>query len=308
MKIKKFNFKIGLFLLIIICSNLSSGSYDLEFQSIKENVWCGPLKSSFLKKMAELFEVDIFIETGTWRGDTLNNAKNYFKQLYSVEKRKTTYLETVKRFRNKNSIYLFCDDSPNFLSKILPTIDERIIFWLDAHDSIDSTAILQEIEEIKKHCTKLPIILVDDIVDFARSNSYPSVQKLKNAILSIDKDYQFVLLFDAALAFPAQMEVTISPVLKACTESYLFQESGEKKRSKIIEAEKTIALCQGKEKDLILQLHQLPKSYYTKVGVYHLWAGLTFLESEQYYQAKNFFYKAMKYGCCHLKGELYANF
>jgi len=287
---------LGILLLFAISGYFSFtfSGYDLEFQAVKERICFGALKASFLKKMADLFQTDIFIETGTCHGSTLDNAKNYFKILYSVEKERHFYNKAIKKFERDLNINLFCEKSPKFLAEILPQISEKALFWLDAHCDEESTAILQEIEAIKKYYSQAPIILVDDILLFKISKNYPTVMELKEQLLSIRENYEFVLLFDAALAFPSELGLDISPVLKACTLSYLSEEGNEK-------AEKTISLCKGKEKSLILELHKI----YPNVGKYHLWAGLIFLRNQKYDKARTCFANAIKNGCKNWKTQTY---
>ena len=267
-----------LILLTSIClTNHSLSTYDLEFQAIKEKTWCSCLKRPFLQKMANLFKANIFIETGTCYGETLNSAKPCFKKLYSVEKNKNLYEKAAKKFSNSSKIKVFHNNSPVFLRQILPSIDERILFWLDAHDSEDSTPIVEEIESIKQLCIEPPIILVDDICHFHNSRHYPSVKKLKELLISIGQaynlDYEFVLLFDAALAFPKSMRISTSPILEAYTKIHLLYEQKNQEKQDFSEAKKTIGLSENKEKELILKMHTFHKNFKT-AGIYHFCANL----------------------------------
>ena len=58
----------------------SSNSYSMYYQAVKSRVHYGPLSTSFLEKLVELFDVNIFFETGTYLGDTIANAKKIFTE------------------------------------------------------------------------------------------------------------------------------------------------------------------------------------------------------------------------------------
>lgn len=65
---------------------------------------------------------------------------------------------------------LFEGDSAEVLSELLPTIDRRICFWLDAHSGaqkygrgIDDVALFRELDVIQKHWIPGSIIAIDDV-------------------------------------------------------------------------------------------------------------------------------------------------
>src|SRR5574337_1443085 len=78
--------------------------------------------------------LNIFVETGTFKGDTVAIVKEYFKQIYSIELSKEYYEQVKNRFDNMQNLSLIHGDSANALKSIMPEIKDRsTIFWLDAH-------------------------------------------------------------------------------------------------------------------------------------------------------------------------------
>lgn len=76
---------------------------------------------------------DVFIETGTFRGETLFNAlRAGFKALYSIEFLEENWRIATKKFNNEAKVKVLLGSSPD----ILPTIIDQnraTTFWLDAH-------------------------------------------------------------------------------------------------------------------------------------------------------------------------------
>ncbi|MFC1845776.1 hypothetical protein ACFLX2_01465 [Candidatus Dependentiae bacterium] len=296
-----------LFLLTTTRTVLGSEGYDLSFHKIKafskiNGSWHGgPLTKEFLKEMADLFKTKLFIETGTQYGYTLDRAREYFQDVYSTEIERSLYQKAVRKFQHNENVHLFFGDSPDGLIAILPDIHESALFWLDAHYSDVPVPIFREIEAISDHYKGQPILLVDDIRNFRRCSNFPSVNELRNFVLKHYQDYEFVLLFDAALAYPRSLAITISPVLKACTVSYLSEDRAfVVQEDELLEAEEIIMSCAGQEKELISRLHTI----YPENPTYHFWAGLVCLK-EQPRQAINHFKQAERRGFKHARLQRY---
>ena len=144
----------------------------------------------------------VFIETGTFKGGIPHRVLETYKQLEVFDKYYTIELGTdiskiaSKRYKyfeqgifdkefihtddmdndfNSSQEYfdgrltLINNDSVEALKELLPTINESMCFWLDAHSGAQKYArgtvdvpLLQELEVIKNHSIKNHIIAIDD--------------------------------------------------------------------------------------------------------------------------------------------------
>jgi len=117
----------------------------------------------------------VFIETGTYHGDTLANAiAAGFRTLHSVEVCETNYELARARFKGQANVYLHFGSSPVVLPRV---IDPEIAttFWLDAHfqgsgrlelDSVyGECPLLAELRVIFSYDWS-PIVLIDDAYMF----------------------------------------------------------------------------------------------------------------------------------------------
>lgn len=131
----------------------------------------------------------IFIETSTYLGEMVNAIKNKFSQIYSIELSPNLCKKAQEKFRNNKKIKILCGDSGKILPQILKSINEPVLFWLDAHYSSGVTArgdkdtpIIQELEIITNHHIKDHTILIDDARFFNGQNDYPQISYVEKFI------------------------------------------------------------------------------------------------------------------------------
>ena len=129
--------------------------------------------------------VKIFIETGTYTGDGIQCALNAgFEKVYSCDIN-CEYVENAREKYKDYDVTVENLESQDFLEKILPTIDERVVIFLDAHsmpydinnqdrgfgsstvkDGVSPCPLEKELSIIKDHSIKDHIILIDDFQCF----------------------------------------------------------------------------------------------------------------------------------------------
>ena len=106
----------------------------------------------------------VFVETGTFRGQTIENSLEDFEHLYSVESDWELYLHAKGRFAGNPRVHLFHGDSVDFLDGLY--LPEPAVFYLDAHWSGwgEPTALplLGELRAIRKRNHK-DVIVIDDM-------------------------------------------------------------------------------------------------------------------------------------------------
>lgn len=159
------------------------------------------------------FSPAIFIETGTYKGKMVYAVQPYVKEIYSIELSETYCRKAQQRFAGYPNIRILQGQSGEVLPKILKDIDKPCLFWLDAHYSGGSTAkgktntpVMDELESILNHKNgNEHIILIDDARLFIHENDYPTVEEMKNLILSICPDWTFEVRDDIIRAHLASI-------------------------------------------------------------------------------------------------------
>lgn len=218
--------------IIILSFLLFTNSYGtyLEYHNPKDQSHA--LDPSFFQYLQSFFQTPILIESGTFRGTTVENAMPYFEKIYSIELSDQLYHDANEKFQKFPSVSILHGSSDIIIAKLLQNINsqKRILFWLDGHYSAGVTAlgsketpIVEELLAIKASGIDNAVILVDDIrCFFWKENDFPSVQRLKELILNINPAYQFYIYGDLAIAFLDSDNITVSPLINIMTDLYIF--------------------------------------------------------------------------------------
>jgi hypothetical protein len=113
----------------------------------------------------------IFIETGSSTGEGITAALNAgFDQIISIELSEQYYGICQRLFKDHPQVKLILGNSVTHLPKILEKIDERCVFWLDAHwcggmtaGKGDAVPLINELKIIASHHIKEHTIIIDDM-------------------------------------------------------------------------------------------------------------------------------------------------
>lgn len=142
-------------------------------------------KHRAIEAHADRYGPRIFVETGTFMGDTVQAVREKFSRLYSIELSASLFKKAQARFAGDSRIVLACGDSAKTLPKLLAHIHEPALFWLDGHYSggvtakgEKSTPVEEELRSIFAHPVPGHVILIDDARDFNGSDDYPSLETL----------------------------------------------------------------------------------------------------------------------------------
>lgn len=169
----------------------------------------------------------IFVETGFHRGDGIHNALEAgFTCIYSCDVSEFAYGWCCHRFRGMNRVvHLVLEDSRTFLrkrigspslgedTKFVTDLGEPVVFWLDAHwcggnGEVGGTdggmeedhPLLEELAIIGSHPIRQHTILIDDVRQFGRESSWPTLEEVEKAIYAVNPAYD--IRFEDGEEFP----------------------------------------------------------------------------------------------------------
>jgi hypothetical protein len=118
---------------------------------------------------------NVFVETGTYHGDTILAMEPYFNTLYTIEISQALYYNTKSKYRG-NKINFLLGDSSFVLEDITKNISEPAIFFLDGHWSLGDTGrgpkdcpLYEELHHINNNFKNEAIIIIDDFRLFETS-------------------------------------------------------------------------------------------------------------------------------------------
>ena len=98
------------------------------------------VNSDLMKKIKDIFGVNVFFETGTFLGETAAIAlSEEFEKVYTVELGKNLFEIATNKLCSFNNVICYLGNSVDCFQENLKKINGKILFWLDAHYSAGST-------------------------------------------------------------------------------------------------------------------------------------------------------------------------
>jgi len=149
------------------------------------------VKHVALTHYAERHNLRVLVETGTFRGDTVEAMKRRFDRVFTIELSREFYEAAKRRFSADPNVEVIHGDSGKVLGSLIQRIEQPTLFWLDGHHSGGKTAkgdkdtpVLEELEQIFRASTDRWVIVVDDARDFGKEPTYPTISELRDFVLA----------------------------------------------------------------------------------------------------------------------------
>lgn len=157
-------------------------------------------KVNVLTDIAKMYDLHVFIETGTWHGWTTERVAKNFRVIHTIELHDGLASEAAKKFKNDKHIIVHHGDSGKLLGGILNLVDERSLIYLDAHFSRCGTAkgdketpIENELIVISKQKVRDHVIIIDDARYFNGKMDYPTFQRVFDMLHAINPAYSVTI-------------------------------------------------------------------------------------------------------------------
>jgi len=90
-------------------------------------------KQMVVREYINKFSPEVFIETGTYKGQMVYAVIPCIKEIYSIELDQRYFEKAERRFAGYDNIHIIQGQNGEVLSEILKNIDKSCLFWLDAH-------------------------------------------------------------------------------------------------------------------------------------------------------------------------------
>ncbi len=173
----------------ILPKSLRNNIRTIEWQLKGKPIPVPPfVKQSIIKQIQQKYDLQTFVETGTYLGEMVDAQKNNFEKIISIELDLKLYESAKNKFKDFNHIEILQGDSGEILKSLLPKIKEPCLFWLDAHYSAGFTAkgkketpIIEELDSILK--TEFNhVLLIDDARCFSHENGYPTISEITECV------------------------------------------------------------------------------------------------------------------------------
>lgn len=140
------------------------------------------------KRVPEVRKLKVFVETGTYRGDTVIALSGRFSTLHTIEVSARTRGLAVQAARTKRitNIHFHLGDSAAVLPKIIASLKEPALYFLDAHVTVTTSGptgrgetdvpLLKELQAIDMLDPHACVVIIDDFRLFGRPKSAQTAQ------------------------------------------------------------------------------------------------------------------------------------
>lgn len=160
-----------------------------------------PMKRLTLRHYARRHGLRTFVETGTFRGETIEFLLPEMDEIHSVELSDELHAAAVRKFERQPKVHLHKGDSGTVLPKIIDGLEKPALVWLDAHYSAKVTAhgpeetpILAELRAVFGRSKARHVILIDDAREFEDKSTYPALDEVRK--ISEANGYNYECRFD----------------------------------------------------------------------------------------------------------------
>ena len=230
----------------------------------------GPPKNIVLL-LKEKFNINTFVEAGTFYGNTAVWASSCFFEVITIEYSKELYQNSVSNFGDIKNINFIYGDSRSHINQIITKLDQVAIFWLDSHwcgeDSYgenDQCPIIEEINIIN-HSIKDHFIFIDDArlflappPDPCDMNQWPTIDQIIQTLQSGNKKYYIVIIEDVIIAVPLDAKKLLSKYCQNINTKKWIEINKQKKSSSQLK-DGCILICKA--------LYQIIKYYLSPLNL-----------------------------------------
>lgn len=164
----------------------------------------------FIELLRADFGLDVFVETGTYLGNTAAWAGRLFKRVYTIEAHRPNYDRAVVQHGRAENIRFLHGHSAELLPEVLAEIRTDALFWLDAHwmgmgshGENGECPLLQELQHINR--SALPhFILIDDARLFLAPPPLPHKAEhwptIGDVLGELQKKQRYTIVFEDVIA------------------------------------------------------------------------------------------------------------
>ena len=179
------------------------------------------IDTSLIEALKQALPLSVFVETGTFEGETIRRARPFFQSIYSVEVSEKYHATTARQFHGDASVRIHRGDSPEFLRKLRSSLNNSsVLYWLDAHWCVaqgsggehSQCPLLEELDAI---CclNDQSVILVDDARLFVcpppqphEVSHWPSFDSIVKKLYSLSSSHELMVINDVIVYFPAAVQ------------------------------------------------------------------------------------------------------
>lgn len=175
------------------------------------------IDAALVEHLRDVLPITVFVETGTFEGETIALMRPYFDEIHSIELSDSYFAKAVERFASDSAIHLHHGDSPGILARLGPTLARKsVLYWLDAHwcvadDSAGSRSqcpLLAELDALGE-LNAASVLAIDDARLFLstppyphEASNWPRLGELIQKLSRLSPRHEIMVVNDVLVIFP----------------------------------------------------------------------------------------------------------
>lgn len=216
--------------------------------------------------------LDVFVETGTFHGDTTISVVNLFDKIITVEYSDVLFKENANKFSKHSNIDPQFGNSPDVIQANSGFLEEKsVVYWLDAHWCGDTTKgkggyecpLIDELNAIGSLNTE-SVILIDDARLFTEPPpsvhnecEWPTIGAVFESLKKLNDTHGMWIINDVIIfSPPITSEKIVEYSRSRGTNLHQLYQNNSKKK---LEMADKIALLQEQNTELLEKVHRLKK-------------------------------------------------
>lgn len=176
------------------------------------------LDSQLVDALQSALKLEVLVETGTFKGDTVAAVQGSFDRVVSIELSQELWAEAANRFADQPHIQILQGDSAEQLRALSAELQSKnVLYWLDAHWCVaDGTAgelsqcpLLQELQAIDR-LNDGSMVLIDDARLFLAPplapheiTQWPAFNEIVKTLQGLSANHELMIVNDVIAFFPA---------------------------------------------------------------------------------------------------------
>ena len=175
------------------------------------------IDASFVEALKQLLPLAVFVETGTFEGETVARMLPLFGEIHTIELSDAYYSAAVQRFGSNACVAVYHDNSPSALESLRPDLEARsVLYWLDAHSCLAAETegahsecpLLEELDAIG-HLNAESVLMIDDARLFvctppqpAEFGTWPRFQAVIESLGALSSEHEMMVINDVIAFYP----------------------------------------------------------------------------------------------------------
>lgn len=168
-----------------------------------------------VKYLKEILNLQIFVEGGTYVGDTALKMSKIFDRVYNIEKSDAMFNIAMEKLKNISNVFMLKGDTRDHLRDIISNND-NILYWLDAHWSggltygeNDECPLLDELEIIFSY-DRNQVILIDDARLFLapppKPHNFVNWPTIMDIVEKVQKNFKITIYEDVIFLYKSEVD------------------------------------------------------------------------------------------------------